>query len=129
MGQRIQVEAALIGEVALFSLDRSLTGQDGLSFYVDTADGDEPPGDLANRLFAADDQIDHIQILSNTVTVHRRDTWDPETTDRASEIISNLFIPTRPSSRSPVRRPPRDCVPSTTTPPSPMFAPTTRSFG
>jgi ferredoxin--NADP+ reductase len=92
MGQRIQVEAALIGEVALFSLDRSLTGQDGLSFYVDTADGDEPPGDLANRLFAADDQIDHIQILSNTVTVHRRDTWDPETTDRASEIISNLFI-------------------------------------
>ena len=40
MGQRIQVVAALIGEVALFSLDRSLTGQDGLSFYVDTANGD-----------------------------------------------------------------------------------------
>jgi ferredoxin--NADP+ reductase len=92
MGQRIQVDAALMGDVALFSLDRSLTGQDGLSFYVDTPDGEEPPGDLAQRLFAADDQIDHVQILSNTVTVHRRDVWDRATSDRASEIISNLFI-------------------------------------
>ena len=101
MGQRILVEAALLGEVAMFTLDRSLTGQDGVSIYPDTVDGGGPPEDLARRLFAADDQIDHVQVLSNTVSVHRRQPWDEQAKEGASEIIATLLIHYAPVGTSP----------------------------
>ncbi|MGH8916620.1 MAG: ferredoxin--NADP reductase [Acidimicrobiia bacterium] len=91
MGQRIQVEATQVGRVALFTLDRSLTGQDGLGFDAGPMEGGEPPLDLARRLFVADAEIDHVQILSNSVSVRRREAWDPTTMDRAAEVIAGLF--------------------------------------
>ena len=92
MGQLIQVDASPMGRVAVFSTDRSLTGQDGISFSPDDVGGTDPPHDLARRLFTADHQIDHVHVLSNTVSVRRRQTWDEQAVDRAVDVIANLFI-------------------------------------
>lgn len=92
MGQLIRVDSSPMGRVALFSTDRSLTGQDGVSFSPETVDGTDPPHDLARRLFGADRLIDHVHILSNTVSVRRLQTWDDEAVDRAAGVIANLFI-------------------------------------
>lgn len=81
-----------MGRVALFSTDRSLTGQDGVSLSPAAADGADPPHDLARRLFSADNQIDHVHVLSNTVSVRRRQTWDDEAVAQARDVIANLFI-------------------------------------
>jgi ferredoxin--NADP+ reductase len=92
MGQRIEVSAASLGTVALFSTDRSLTGQDGLDYYREPIDGGEPPDELARRLIASDESIDHVHVLSNTVTVRRTEEWDEDTIADASDVISGLFI-------------------------------------
>ncbi|MGH8950917.1 MAG: ferredoxin--NADP reductase [Acidimicrobiia bacterium] len=92
MGQLIQVEANPMGELALFSTDRSLTGQDGVSLSPEAIDGSDPPHDLARRLFGADRLIDHVHVLSNTVSVRRQEKWDQEAVDRAAGVIANLFI-------------------------------------
>ena len=92
MGQLIQVDASPMGTVALFSTDRSLTGQDGVGITPRALDGADPPHELARRLFDADQLIDHVHVLSNTVSVRRRESWDDEAIGRASDIIANLFI-------------------------------------
>lgn len=92
MGQLIQVAAATMNRVAIFSTDRSLTGQDGISLSPEHADGSDPPHDLARRLFDADGEIDHVYVLSNTVSVRRLQDWDETSVGRASDVIANLFI-------------------------------------
>jgi ferredoxin--NADP+ reductase len=92
MGQRILVDAAPIGQVALFTLDRSLTGQDGHGFTPATTDHAGPTGELADRLFTSDEEIDHVYVLSNSVSVHRKENWDDDALEAASEVISGLFI-------------------------------------
>lgn len=92
MGQLIQVEAKPMGTVALFSTDRSLTGQDGVSLSPRDADGADPPHELARRLFDADPLIDHVHVLSNTVAARRRENWDDEAVGRAGDVITNLFV-------------------------------------
>ena len=92
MGQLIQVEAKPMGTVALFSTDRSLTGQDGISLSPRDADGADPPHELARRLFDADPLIDHVHVLSNTVAARRRESWDDEAVGRAGDVIANFFV-------------------------------------
>ncbi len=92
MGQRIEVSASAIGTVALFSTDRSLTGQDGVEFSPGLIASEEPPAELARRLIAEDDGIDHVYVLSNTVTVRRRSEWDEDALADATDVISGLFI-------------------------------------
>jgi ferredoxin/flavodoxin---NADP+ reductase len=92
MGQLIQVEASPMGTVAMFSTDRSLTGQDGVEITPGPLDAADPPHELARRLFDSDQLIDHVHVLSNTVSVRRRESWDDEAVGRAVEIIANLFI-------------------------------------
>ena len=92
MGQRIEVSSVALGTVALFSTDRSLTGQDGVELFRGAIDGEGPPAELARRLFAADDGIDHVHILSNTVAVRRDVDWEEDALAEAAEIISGLFI-------------------------------------
>ena len=81
-----------MGRVALFSTDRSLTGQDGVSLSPDVVDGADPPHELARRLFDADRLIDHVHVLSNTVSVRRRESWDADAIGRARAVITNLFV-------------------------------------
>jgi ferredoxin/flavodoxin---NADP+ reductase len=92
MGQLIQVEASPMGRVALFSTDRSLTGQDGVSLSPDIAAGDDPTHELARRLFDADRLVDHVHVLSNTISVRRLQSWDDESVGRARDVIANLFV-------------------------------------
>jgi ferredoxin/flavodoxin---NADP+ reductase len=91
MGQTISVKATPVGNVAIFDLDRSLTGQDGVTF-TEPPRGDSPPAVLARRLWEADGQVDSVYILSNTVSVHRESGWDSDGLATASEIITNLFV-------------------------------------
>ena len=81
-----------MGAVALFSTDRSLTGQDGVMLSPEDEDGADPPHDLARRLFDADPLIDHVHVLSNTVAARRRESWDDEAVSRAGDVIANLFV-------------------------------------
>jgi ferredoxin--NADP+ reductase len=92
MGQRIEVSVVPLGSVALFSTDRSITGQDGVGFQPDSAPGDGPPAELARRLFQADSSINHVYVLSNTVSVRRQEDWDEDSLDEAVGVISGLFI-------------------------------------
>jgi ferredoxin--NADP+ reductase len=92
MGQLIEVSAVPMGSVALFSTDRSRTGQDGIGFAPGAMRDDGPPAELAQRLFESDPSIDHVYVLSNTVSVRRRQAWDDDSLDQASAVISALFI-------------------------------------
>lgn len=80
----------------MFSLDRSLTGQDGHILTRGAADGGTVPGTLAARLFERDPDIDTVHVLSNVVTVTRPTGWDVESLDAASEVIAGLFVVYRP---------------------------------
>lgn len=91
MGQQINVDATPVGNVAIFDLDRSLTGQDGVSFR-DSPNGSTPPATLARRLWEHDEGVDHVYILSNTVSVRRDSPWEADHLETASEVISNLFV-------------------------------------
>jgi ferredoxin/flavodoxin---NADP+ reductase len=92
MGQLITVSATPVGDVGIFSLDRSLTGQDGHTLARGAADGETAPGLLADRLFESDQAIELVHVLSNVVTVTRSGGWDPQALDTASEVIANLFV-------------------------------------
>jgi ferredoxin/flavodoxin---NADP+ reductase len=89
-----------MGTVALFATDRSLTGQDGVGISAGNLDGADPAHELARRLFDSDPLIDHVFVLSNTVSVRRRESWDDASVDRAADVIANLFVhyAARPSS-------------------------------
>ena len=91
MGQTIEVAATDFGEVAIFDLDRSLTGQDA-RIFTGSPDGDTPPRTLARRLWQRIEDIASVHILSNTVTVHRQSVWDSQTLDEARDVISHLFV-------------------------------------
>jgi ferredoxin--NADP+ reductase len=81
-----------MGSVALFSTDRSITGQDGVGFVPGAMRDDGPPAELARRLFEADSSIDHVYVLSNTVSIRRREAWDDDSLDDVSGVIRGLFI-------------------------------------
>ena len=94
MGQTITVEASVVGEVAVFDTNRSLTGQDGGEF-ADAEAAKEAPGfdaELAARLFAADTAVAHVYVLSNALTVRRDGGWDDGAVDRASAVIRDFFV-------------------------------------
>ena len=91
MGQTIEVKATELGEVAIFDLDRSLTGQDA-RIFTGSPEGDTPPRTLARRLWRRVEEIESVHMLSNTVTVHRRSPWSPDTLDAARDVIANLFV-------------------------------------
>lgn len=91
MGQLIEVTATPVGNTALFDLDRSLTGQDGLVFASPPV-GDDWPEVLARRLWQDDGSLDSVYILSNTVSVRRSDGWDSAALDAASDVIAKLFV-------------------------------------
>ena len=94
MGQLIQVEASPIGQVALFSTDRSLTGQDGVSLTPDTLetlDGADPPHQLARRLFDADSHRPRPCPLQHGVGAATPDLGRRGGRARR-DVIANLFV-------------------------------------
>lgn len=94
MGQLIQVESSVVGDVAMFHTDRTITGQDGVSFSsADEASDDSFPAQLATELFGADPSVDHVFIASNQVVVRRAGGWAQAPVVRvASETVSRFFV-------------------------------------
>lgn len=94
MGQAIEVRATVVDDVAIFSTDRSITGQDGVSYDSAEAAGDdgEFPGRLASRLYDKDDSLRSVFVASNQVVARREGGWDEEATAALSEVIEDFFL-------------------------------------
>ena len=94
MGQTIEVNTVLLGDIAVFDTDRSVTGQDGRGFdsVSDAQSGATTANQLAARLFAGESAVDHVFVLSNQVTVRRTGGWSEESAGRAAAIIRDFFI-------------------------------------
>lgn len=93
MGQPIEVaEPIVLGDVAVFDTDRSISGQDGEAFARDTVVGPHFPAELARRIFAADEATDHVFVFSNTASVRRRGGWDPAALASAHRLITDFFV-------------------------------------
>lgn len=94
MGQAIEVDPQVIGDVAIFSTDRGLTGQDGTGYESasEAAADDRFPGRLAQRLFASDDQLDSVWIASNSAVLRRPEGWDDLVVTATADVISAFFL-------------------------------------
>ncbi len=95
MGQHITVSApSVIGDIAVFDTDRSLSGQDGIGFIsADEATAtDTFPGRLAARLFAADPALSHVFVASSQAVLRRKGSWDSAALSAASDVLSSFFV-------------------------------------
>ena len=94
MGQPITVQSQVVGGVALYDTDRSITGQDGGGFgSTEEADGAAGlPAQLAGRILGADPAISHVFVHSNSVSVDRDGGWEPAQVDAIGDVIHQFFI-------------------------------------
>lgn len=94
MGQTIEVKTVLLGEVAVFDTDRSVSGQDGEGFDSVTAaqDGATTAARLAAEVFGSEAAINHVYVLSNQVTVRRSGAWSNESAGKIAAVIRDYFI-------------------------------------
>lgn len=94
MGMAISVRPArIVGDVAVFDTDRSVTGQDGAGFDASAAQAATTAGALlAQRLFAADPEIQHVFVASSQIVVRRHGGWDDAAMQRSSAVIAGFFV-------------------------------------
>ena len=94
MGQLIEVETIMLGNVVIFDTDRTLSGQDGESFTdgaTAVASGTYP-GQLAGALFAHDDTIASVYVYSNAISVSRSKDWTDSQATEASVVVRNFLV-------------------------------------
>ena len=94
MGQLIEVDHLVLGDVALFDTDRSFSGQEGET-YPDEATASASstvPAKVAAELFAAVPSLLSVYVFSNTVSVSRTGGWSPDHLRTAGEIIRNSLV-------------------------------------
>ncbi len=94
MGQTIEINnTAIIDHVLVIDTDRSLAGQDGESYSgVETARlGVTFPAQLAVRLFESVPSVDHVFVMSNSVSVRRPTGWDDVSMETAIDTVSEFF--------------------------------------
>ncbi len=95
MGQTINVsKPTVIGRVALFDTDRSLSGQDGEAYpsLASAEAGSTFPAGLAHRLFTVDRMLSNVFVYSNVVSVERPAAWDEDSLSVVSAAIRDFFI-------------------------------------
>ena len=94
MGQAIEVEPQVFGDVAIFATDRGLTGQNGSGYEsaAQAASDDRFPGRLAQRLFSSDDQLDNVWIASNSAVLRRPGGWDDAAVASTADVIGSFFL-------------------------------------
>lgn len=93
MGQRIVLkDATVIGDVAIFDTDRSISGQDGDSFTSAeaAAESESFSAQLAARVFESDSDVTSVYVQSNQIVVGRSSGWS--STDEVGGVIENFFI-------------------------------------
>lgn len=89
MGQLIEVDYLLLGEVAVFDTDRSLSGQEGETYRSAEAAGqaDTFPARLAAALFEVTSSLTSVYVFSNTISVRRFGGWTDELLTAISDTI------------------------------------------
>lgn len=95
MGKPIAVTSrGVVGDVAVFDTDRSITGQDGIGFAsaADAAADATFAGKLATRLFEAVPGLGHAFIASSQVVVRRTGGWDDASRSAAESAIAGFFV-------------------------------------
>ena len=72
MGQKIELKTTSFNKNIIFDLNRSLSGQDGITYYniADASLHEEVSAQLALKLFKFSEDIESIFIQSNIVTVN-----------------------------------------------------------
>ena len=72
MGQKIELKTTKFNKNVIFDLNRSLSGQDGITYnnIAQASLTDEVSAQLALRLFQFSSDIENIFIQSNVVTVN-----------------------------------------------------------
>ena len=72
MGQKIKLNATSFNKNIIFDLNRSLSGQDGVTYHIiaDASLHNEVSAQLAMKLFKYSQDIESIFIQSNVVTVN-----------------------------------------------------------
>ena len=72
MGQKIKLKTTSFNKNIIFDLNRSLSGQDGVTYHniADASLNDEVSAQLALKLFQFSQDIESIFIQSNIVTVN-----------------------------------------------------------
>ena len=94
MGQPILVQRRVQGDIATFSGDRSLTGQDGARYFA--ADGVPDTTKLsaavATRFFDLDPEIDYVYVAYNHVMVRRAGGWHEGLLEAADEALERFFV-------------------------------------
>lgn len=93
MGERIVVETKSLGDLAVFTGDRSITRQDreAYSSHDDAFAASTPAAKLAGRLFAGDPAISHVSAESNIVKVNRNGGWNTAALTEARRAFEMLF--------------------------------------
>ncbi len=94
MGQTIEIKkTAVLDRMLMVESDRTLAGQDGVAFVSALGAGrvNTVAADLAKRLFEADHDIDHVFVMSNSVSIGRRSDWGEDAVASATAVISGLF--------------------------------------
>jgi hypothetical protein len=95
MGQTIQIwDASVVADVLLVSTDRSLTGQDGETYGPGDSieSGGIFPAQLAARLFESDPSIDHVYVMSNVLSIRRKEGWDDPSVASTREVVASFFL-------------------------------------
>lgn len=95
MGQRIEIDdTTVVGDVAMFDTNRSLTGTDGEGYEsVESTQGiDTFPAKLAAELLEADDRINRVYVDQNVVIVRSTGSWTDDAVAKTQEIIEDFFL-------------------------------------
>lgn len=94
MGQLINVKATVLEDVVVFESDRSISGQDGLSFgSLEAASTSVTfPARLATRLFESDPAIDHVFGGSNGIVVRRTGGWPSDVLESVTTVVERFFV-------------------------------------
>lgn len=92
MGQPIRLLSTVVaGDVAMFSTDRSVTGQAGAAFTRGGA-GEGFPARLAAEVFDADGEVGHVFVASNQVVARRGGGWDDAALEAVGGVITRFFV-------------------------------------
>lgn len=94
MGQPIEsLDRTVVGDVAIFTLDRNLTSMATRSFNEAPAEPgqDDFAAILAGRIFDADSEVDRVYVASNAVQVTRSAGWASSAGQRIGAVIADLY--------------------------------------
>jgi hypothetical protein len=95
MGKPIAVTSSgVVGDVAVFDTDRSITGQDGIGFGsgADGVAAGSLPGSLAARLFEVVPGLTNAFVASSQVVLRRSGGWDEAARAAAGATIAHFFV-------------------------------------